>query len=343
MNEFVRSSLDVEDLLSDELRNPPRQTRLFVRASVECRVETQWGDTVVMCGSTEQLGCWRPERAIRLATDQTIYPVWRAEPLLLHADEIEFKFVILRANSSVEWEPLPHNRRVALAQGMEEVQVVADWGSPSVSPFAAASNPTPTLRSPTQSRAMPGAPSTSPASSMHGHGLFRPTDGSTSDPASRAEPRRQHSEPEDDPSSRPDPALVERLLVVMHHLPLKIKQEADGAWRVEWDESSLLSTSVQGGRHLLGALNLEVIFVGAPPRRPPPAPIACPPRPKHLHSPRPTIRHHPTVCARACCVLSQGSPRRRCRASARARWPRPVPPSTACPSSCRSIFRARST
>ena len=89
--------------------------RLFVRASIECRVETNWGDTVVVCGSTEQLGSWKPDRALRMATDETIYPVWRCEPLLLCSDAIEFKFVILRAGGPAEWEPLPHNRPLPLS------------------------------------------------------------------------------------------------------------------------------------------------------------------------------------------------------------------------------------
>ena len=51
----------------------------------------------------------------------------------------------------------------------------------------------------------------------------------------------------------------------MRHLPMILKHDAGtGEWTAAWDEAHLLTTSVQGGRHLLGALNLEVIFVGAP-------------------------------------------------------------------------------
>ena len=39
-----------------------RSKRLYVRALIECTVETKWGDTVVVCGSTQQLGSWQPER-----------------------------------------------------------------------------------------------------------------------------------------------------------------------------------------------------------------------------------------------------------------------------------------
>ena len=74
--------------------------RLFVRATIECRVETAWGDTVVVCGSSEQLGSWRPARALRMATDEALYPIWRCEPLLLCSDDVEFKFVVVRADGA---------------------------------------------------------------------------------------------------------------------------------------------------------------------------------------------------------------------------------------------------
>lgn len=119
--------------LKDE--SPGGGNKLFVRGSIECRVKTQWGDSVVMCGSTEQLGGWRPERALRMTTDDAIYPVWRCEPLLLCADDgVEFKFVVLKADGTADWEPLMHNRRLALSEALEEVQFVAEWGSPAVAP-----------------------------------------------------------------------------------------------------------------------------------------------------------------------------------------------------------------
>ena len=209
--------------------------RLFLRATIECRVETQFGDEVVCCGSTEQLGMWQPERAIRLATDESIFPIWRCEPLLLCADEIEFKFVVIRKGGAIEWEPLPNNRRVPNARALENLQIAVDWGSPSAPTFAV---PGPQIASPA-----PGG-----VSSASGESASRNLPPVSVAPA----------------ADTPDPSLVERLLVVMHHLPLLLTQEPGGQWHVEWDESSLLATSVQGGRHLLGALHLEVIFVGLP-------------------------------------------------------------------------------
>ena len=126
--------------MQDERRSAVSQ-RLFVRACFECRAETAWGDMVAICGSSEQLGSWRPERALRMATDEVIYPIWRCEPLLLCSDDVEFKFIILRGDGSIEWEPLVHNRRLALGTAMDDVQVVAEFG-------AAAGWPAPPVPSP---------------------------------------------------------------------------------------------------------------------------------------------------------------------------------------------------
>ena len=134
--------------LSDHMRGAAQSEseskitqRLFLRASIECRTETAWGDTVVLCGSTEQLGSWQPERALRMATDEAIYPIWRCEPLLLCSEDVEFKFVIVRGDGSAVWEPLASNRKLVLGSVMDDVQVVAEFGSPAAWPPAPAPSP----------------------------------------------------------------------------------------------------------------------------------------------------------------------------------------------------------
>ena len=69
----------------------------FVPTSFEVRAETQWGETVVVVGSAAALGSWNPAHGLRMTTNAGQYPVWRCDPLLLCADELEFKFA---ANAS---------------------------------------------------------------------------------------------------------------------------------------------------------------------------------------------------------------------------------------------------
>jgi trehalose 6-phosphate synthase/phosphatase len=312
---------------SDPQASSAVHKRLFIRASIEVRCETVFGDCVAVCGSTEQLGCWRPERALRMQTDEGMYPIWRCEPLLMCADDgLEFKFIILRgdAATTVVWEPLVHNRRLVLSDELVDVRVFAAWGvlEPAPAPITASLE---LLAPPDQVlpgyggvggagscgnyRAMlspiagSGGDSASTRSSIHGGSLHRggsaasgsahgsahggfSTNDSRDDSRARSSTEGEDVPPSPDPSSSPrvarhskEPAtatgggggggapgapdgLVERLLVVMHHLPLLLHRSADGAWEIEWDEASLLATSSQGGRHLLGALHIEVIFVG---------------------------------------------------------------------------------
>lgn len=81
-------------------------------------VETRWGDTVVITGSSEQLGGWAPERGLRLSTDKQTYPVWRcSEPLVMSRLDVEYKVVIMRApDATPEWEPLDDNRVLPLTR-----------------------------------------------------------------------------------------------------------------------------------------------------------------------------------------------------------------------------------
>eukprot|EP00966_Prymnesium_polylepis_P048258 1117821-Prymnesium_polylepis.1 len=60
-----------------------------------------------------------------MASHNSLYPVWRSDPLLLSEGEVEFKFAILRADGAVTWEACG-NRHLALA-GAEEAHVIADW------------------------------------------------------------------------------------------------------------------------------------------------------------------------------------------------------------------------
>ena len=244
---------------------------LFVRVSFEVRTETSFGDTVVIVGETPQLGGWEPERGIPMSTSEEIYPIWRVEPLLLseHSNgDVEFKFVVLGADGH-RWEPLPHNRRLVL--GGEEVQVIADWGSLDSLPPRTGRGGAPPLPSvieqPSEDssictshrRPSPGqltpiascsSPITAPAAAPATAG---PPDSSASVVAAADVLAREASG-----------GPYARLLVVQHQLPFNVNRAPDGTWWGSWDDDSLLATSVQGGRHLMGSLDLEVVFIGVP-------------------------------------------------------------------------------
>ena len=95
--------------------NEPNRRRLFVRVNFEVRCETAFGETLTIVGDAPQLGSWKPQKGFRMDTSAALYPVWRAEPLLLsETQSIEYKFVIVSSNGQVRWEPLMQNRRLEL-------------------------------------------------------------------------------------------------------------------------------------------------------------------------------------------------------------------------------------
>ena len=109
----------------------PTQAPATIRLAFECKVETKWGDTAVLVGAADKLGAWSPDRGVPMFTDESCYPVWKADVSLLCAsDELEYKIVILRGDGTgPEWEPLQNNRKLARAKA-RSVRVRAAWGVP---------------------------------------------------------------------------------------------------------------------------------------------------------------------------------------------------------------------
>lgn len=92
---------------------------LSFEATVDC---TKWGDTVALVGSLTELGSWRPDVGIRMTTDVSSFPVWKARlpPLACPpGSRLEYKLVILRACGTIEWEELPSNRHLELHRGRD--------------------------------------------------------------------------------------------------------------------------------------------------------------------------------------------------------------------------------
>jgi len=124
-----------------------------LRTNLCARVETQWGDKLLVVGSSQQLGAWQPEQtSVVLTTSKDAYPYWScAVELELPADgsTLEYKLVLVRASCVhghgegkrqlmapvVEWELLPENRRLAphIHHGSKAALVAICWGEPGAS------------------------------------------------------------------------------------------------------------------------------------------------------------------------------------------------------------------
>jgi alpha-amylase len=66
---------------------------------------TAFGDSMVVVGNRPELGGWSPQSGIPLETTDTLFPSWSGNVKLPAGTAIEFKFVTIRANGAIVWEP----------------------------------------------------------------------------------------------------------------------------------------------------------------------------------------------------------------------------------------------
>jgi phosphatidylserine/phosphatidylglycerophosphate/cardiolipin synthase-like enzyme len=88
---------------------------------------TAWGDRVVVVGSDPRLGSWDPWRGLEATTHESLFPSWSATARLPAGTRLEYKFVTLRANGTVEWEPGP-NRVIAIPETGRAVVTSGAYG-----------------------------------------------------------------------------------------------------------------------------------------------------------------------------------------------------------------------
>lgn len=76
--------------------------RMNVRFLVTCNAVGP-GDTLLLVGSSEELGEWRPERGVRLTTSPSTFPLFEVS-VPLSEGLVEWKLVIRHQDGYVEWE-----------------------------------------------------------------------------------------------------------------------------------------------------------------------------------------------------------------------------------------------
>ena len=176
-----------------------------------------------------------------MTTNAGLYPVWRCDPLLLCADELEFKFVILQPDGNIVWEERA-NRHLTLT-GAEEANVIADWNSadanygmqPLMASLPAPPSPNASrTRMPVATRGPPekACPSSPMLGTSSGRGLppIPGSGGGTPLNLSGCASDEDLAANGAALAERPDQGLVERLLVVEHHLPFLLWKDDGGAW-----------------------------------------------------------------------------------------------------------------
>ncbi|MBW2458755.1 MAG: hypothetical protein JRI68_29925, partial [Deltaproteobacteria bacterium] len=85
---------------------------------------TEWGDRIVVTGSHPALGSWDPWRGIELDTSTSLFPSWTGRTRLPAGTGLEYKYVTIRPDGHLDWEPgpnrwlqIPENGRAAVISG----------------------------------------------------------------------------------------------------------------------------------------------------------------------------------------------------------------------------------
>jgi len=80
-----------------------------------------WGDEVYVTGSTNGLGNWDINKAVKLSTDEASYPEWSVTVSLPEGTSYEYKYLLKTATGVIEWEADPnHSAREGARVGTEQ-------------------------------------------------------------------------------------------------------------------------------------------------------------------------------------------------------------------------------
>ena len=124
-----------------------------MRIAFEVTAETEWGDSIAICGDRADTGSWCPSDALTLATDPSTYPKWTGTLDVADAPcLLDFKVIRRRSTSGVDWEPLESNRKLITAC-FSLVNIGCRWGN-----AGAQITPVMAPRTPQQTRSTPPPP-----------------------------------------------------------------------------------------------------------------------------------------------------------------------------------------
>jgi alpha-amylase len=93
------------------------EARTLTTFVVQC-AETMLGDSIRVVGSLPELGDWDTNKSAMLHTSDGVFPRWNGSASVPTSAKFEFKFLIRRADGSVQFERFASNR-TACAHGTE--------------------------------------------------------------------------------------------------------------------------------------------------------------------------------------------------------------------------------
>jgi hypothetical protein len=110
---------------------------------------TQVGESIGIVGSTRELGLWEVTKCLPLQTSSERYPLWWTDIELESNEEqrIEYKYIRLGADGSVEWESLGANRWIPRESSHQPI-IVEDGSYSYIQPYPYGYFPNPNPKKP---------------------------------------------------------------------------------------------------------------------------------------------------------------------------------------------------
>eukprot|EP00928_Gymnodinium_smaydae_P022549 TRINITY_DN1889_c0_g1_i3.p1 TRINITY_DN1889_c0_g1~~TRINITY_DN1889_c0_g1_i3.p1 ORF type:complete len:279 (+),score=77.00 TRINITY_DN1889_c0_g1_i3:84-839(+) len=87
---------------------------------------TEFGDRILVVGDDDTFGNWEPTNGVDLSTNEDTFPEWSLEKVSVEfpTDTVEYKFVVLKPNGTVEWEEFGVQANRKLKKSAAAIQVV---------------------------------------------------------------------------------------------------------------------------------------------------------------------------------------------------------------------------
>jgi len=119
----------------------------------QIRAHTQKGELIGLVGSTPEVGLWDVTKCVNLCSSGECYPLWWTDieidiPSSLESpvrQNIEYKYVLLRADGSVKWEALAANRWIPIESDRPPSTIIVEdswFGDAQPSPYGYFKEPT---------------------------------------------------------------------------------------------------------------------------------------------------------------------------------------------------------
>ncbi|KAF2726351.1 multicopper oxidase [Polychaeton citri CBS 116435] len=150
---IVASAIPAHDVLEPTTTLVERQSNAGNTVAVLFKelVTTSWGQMVFIVGNVQELGSWNPSNGVALSASNytNANPLWYATVNLQPGAQIQYKYVIIHSDNTVQWEADPDHYYTVPNDGSKAAEINNKWQQPTATQTA---TPTPACTNSATSR-----------------------------------------------------------------------------------------------------------------------------------------------------------------------------------------------